>query len=85
MTMPHHGRGSRGHGSRPHGLRAGRRAADWSDAVWGWDPSADAAVRQHRRIRRAQRAQRLAQLRADIAAAALRHPSRAQLPGESAA
>lgn len=49
-------------------------------AAWGWDKAPDPA--HHRRLRRLQRAQRLANLRADIARAARRHPSMVELPGE---
>lgn len=68
MTTPR--RGHAHHGAR----RPARRAPDWSVAAWAaWEPQPDPALR--RRIRRQQRAQRLMQQRAEIAAAALRHPS----------
>jgi hypothetical protein len=59
-----------------HGSKAPpKRRSDWAASGWGWDPLPDPAVRARRRSRRLQRAQRLAQIRAEIARAALRHPS----------
>lgn len=74
MTLPRHGSRSASRRS----ARSGPRRADWSAAAWAWDSGPDPAIK--RRIRRLQRAQRLAKLRAEIAEAALRHPSMAPLP-----
>jgi hypothetical protein len=59
-----------------HGSKAPtKRRSDWAASGWAWDPLPDPALRARRRSRRIQRAQRLAQIRAEIALASLRHPS----------
>jgi hypothetical protein len=71
MTTPRHG-----------SKTPSRQSNEWSSSFWL--PSSDAAVRLRRRVRRAQQAQRLHQLRAEIATAAERHPSRWEHPATAA-
>ena len=77
MTLPRRG------GPRHRQHQKVRRSPDWSVAEWtSWEPLPDPQIR--RRLRRQVRAQRLMQQRAEVAAAALRHPSMYTGPADAA-